>query len=69
MTYCPLRRFLDAPDIDHLATFPQIGIERHVQVLRRPGCYRVIFCVDPEWVEPMVMHAVIDDFGDLVRVQ
>ena len=52
---------------DMLATYPVVGIYRHAESYMggKPGMFRVIVCI--EGVDSF--DAVMDDFGNLVRVQ
>jgi hypothetical protein len=43
------------------------GVWRHDNTMCRPGFYRVIGSADLQWQLPHV-HAVCDDFGNLVVV-
>lgn len=55
------------------ACYPLVAVYRHDPVMRsrnRPHTYRVVICVDRELIadDAACFDAVMDDFGNLVRV-
>lgn len=44
-----------------------VRVERH-ETWCRPGCWRVLVAMDAEVGESAFFSAVVDDFGNLVRV-
>jgi hypothetical protein len=51
-------------------TYPVVGVYRHDPVMNgREGLYHVVICIEMiDWRE-RCFDAVVDDFGNLVRVQ
>lgn len=49
---------------------PTVVVYRHDELMCAPGMYRVVICVDAQWAHGGgCSDAVMDDFGDLQRVE
>lgn len=45
------------------------GMYRHDELMCMPGLWRVVLCCDDQWTRGTgCVDAVVDDFGNLVRV-
>jgi hypothetical protein len=51
-------------------TYPVVGVYRHDTLMcDDPRTYHVVICIDELIVSERSFAAVVDDFGNLVRVQ